>query len=95
MKLVRCRNQACEEPCGQRGLHEPGHWCEDFGCGADCRPVRARRMWQVYGPDGKPIGRPALNRRRVQNEGCTPWRILYREGWRCRPVTVIEEDRPC
>lgn len=64
-------------------------------------PLRCRWAWQVVDPDGKQ-SHATHNKRDTlmtwadrQCGGGTstapvPWRTLYRRGWRCRRVLVVE-----
>lgn len=99
MRLMRCEgrtNGDCPEGvCPHYGLHEFRPYCvrPHLRCGT-CRPVKTRRMWQVYNEEGKRAGRPYPTRRAAHTDSyrADNWRRLYRQGWRCRPVIVIEEE---
>lgn len=95
MKLVKC--DGCDSPiCDHRLVHETGYMCLHGGMGSPChcRPVKARRMWMVYMPDGEPYGDCHEARRSAMANAAlwvSSWEEAYRRGWRCRRVLVIEE----
>lgn len=90
MKLVRCNGCNDFPNCLHRVVHDQWTICNDqYTKRCNCRPLRARRMWQVYDPTGRPVGPPQQTRRQAVYP--TTWPMFYRRGWRCRPVTVIEE----
>lgn len=94
MKLARCNDKDCDETCGQRGLHVHGPWCEDKECGGRCVEVKAQRLWRVYDQTGHPLGAASSRGQvmvEVENMRGMRWPQLYRRGWRCRRVLVIEE----